>query len=154
MNSHPSITVITLDMCDGWKWIRMTPSCPHEHRLRCYTPSYIHSSVLSLWNFPQDIGCQDPPLWPSLHSGLFIVAWLISGNTRSHLHLFYWWVLLWWPQLAWPLHNGTRVLHVCMCEHVETEGDVLSHFGTRKSHIHEVQPSTLTSYIICGVKCN
>lgn len=90
-----------------------------EQTLLLYTPSYIHSTVPSLWNFPQDIGCQDPPLWPSLHERLFIAAWLISGNTRSHLHLFYWWALLGWPQLACLLHN--RTLHVCVC--VQTCGN-------------------------------
>lgn len=65
-------------------------------------PLSISSALCCVWNFPQDIGCQDPPLWPSLHLNLFIEAWLISGNTRSHLHLFYWWVSLWQPQMACP----------------------------------------------------
>lgn len=109
---------IKLQIC-VW-WTGMIFSCPGERTLCFHTTSYIHSSVLSLWNFPQDIGCRDPPLWPSLHYRLFIAAWLISGNIRSHLHLFYWWALLWRCRSACPLHNRTQVVHVCVL--VQTGG--------------------------------
>lgn len=56
----------------------LLPSCTWTLMLN--TQFYIHGTAASLWNFPQDIGCQDPPLWPSLHWKLFI-AWLISSNT-------------------------------------------------------------------------
>lgn len=64
--------------------------------------------------FHRILAVRTPHCGPPCTSGLFIVAWLISGNTRSHLHLFYWWALLWWPQLACPLHNRTQALCACV----------------------------------------
>lgn len=147
----PWAIIMNCAVWHGWKWIRMTFSCPRTQTLCLYTPSYIHSSVLSLWNFPQDIGCQDPPLWPSLHYRLFIVAWLISGNTRSHLHLFYWWALLWWPRLACPLHNRTRAR--CICEHVEIGGHWFP-LLREENHTFMRWSVTRTLCAICATKCN
>lgn len=119
---HSSITTVL-------RWVQMNknhtflPLCAQAVLLHSFL--YPQQCAVSV-EFSTGYWLSGPPLWPSLHYRLFIVAWLISGNTRSHLHLFYWWALLRWPKLTCPVHNRTQLLLVfvcvcvCICAHVET----------------------------------
>lgn len=123
------------------------PSCPHVHGLWRYMTGSISTAPLRLCGiFHRILAVRTPQPWPSLRWKLFIVAWLISSNTGSRLHLFYWWALLGRPQLACPLHNRS-----VMCVQARWNGGYRFSLCKRMSRTYHADKAPTVAPIVIAI---